>query len=373
MDGWWDCDDLTSLLRLLSRAIHRIDPMRNVLARSVGRSTDVVRSLRRQDGIRDRANVAAHYDLGNDLFELFLDESMTYSAGIFAGPDDSMLDASTTKFDRLCQRLELGPTDRLLEIGTGWGAFAIHAARTYGCRVTTTTISAEQYEHARERVSEAGLDHQIDVRSDDYRDLTGTYDKLASIEMIEAIDWRDLDTFFLTCSRLLEPDGLMALQTIVIDGSRWERAKNTRDFVKAHIFPGGCLPSVDSIGRALSRGGDLSMMWLDDCGLHYAETLRRWRTRFDRHRSDLDRLGYDERFARKWEFYLCYCEAGFEERDVSVIQAVLARPGYRPAEPWAAPDSAGSRSTSTGRRPSSADADAHADADADGTRVSRAR
>jgi cyclopropane-fatty-acyl-phospholipid synthase len=335
IEGWWECDDLTAFLRLLSRAVRRFDPARNVASRSVGRVADGLRARwRRPDASRDRANIAAHYDLGNDLFSRFLDDSMTYSSGWFRSADDTLLDASTEKLDRLCRGLQLRPSDHVLEIGTGWGSFALHAASRYGCRVTTTTLSAEQHDTARERVARAGLGDRVEVLNDDYRDVRGTYDKLASIEMIEAVDWRELDTFFRTCTDRLAPDGLMGLQAIVSAGSRWQAAKSSRDFVKTHVFPGGCLPSIESISRSLGRVTDLSMLSLQDFGLHYAETLRRWRAGFGERTGELAALGYDRRFARLWEFYLCYCEAGFEEREVSVVQSILARPGHRPATPW---------------------------------------
>ena len=332
--GWWDCDDLPALLRLLSRSVRRLDSANAVVARSFGRVADTVSSRRRPDPGLDRDHIGAHYDLGNELFARFLDGSMTYSSAWFTSADDSLLDASIHKIDRLCQALQLGPSDRVLEIGTGWGSFAIHAARTYGCHVTTTTLSREQFDHARERVARAGLADRVEVRGDHYRDVRGTYDKLASIEMIEAVDWRELDDFFRSCTERLTPRGLMGLQAIVVPGSRWLSTRNNRDFVKTHIFPGGCLPSVESISRSLARVSDLSMLSLDEFGLHYAETLRRWRANFLEHRDELATLGYDERFARLWEFYLAYCEAGFEEREVGVVQTILARPGFRPDRPW---------------------------------------
>ena len=292
IEGWWDCDDLTAFLRLLSRAVRRFDSTRNVASRSVGRVADGFRTMRRRpDARRDRANVAAHYDLGNDLFSRFLDDSMTYSSGWFRTADDSLLDASIEKLDRLCRGLQLRPNDHLLEIGTGWGSFAVHAAGRYGCRVTTTTLSAEQYDLAKERVARAGLADRVEVRNDDYREVRGTYDKLASIEMIEAVDWRELDTFFRTCTARLAPDGLMGLQAIVSAGSRWQAAKSSRDFVKTHVFPGGCLPSIESISRSLGRVTDLSMLTLEDFGLHYAETLRRWRAGFGARIDELGALG----------------------------------------------------------------------------------
>ena len=265
------------MLRILSRATRRTDRQRSSIQRVTGPATDAVRRLRRQDKRRDRTNIRAHYDLGNDFFEHFLDPTMMYSAAVFPTWDAPLEDASKEKLDRLCRMLDLRPDERVVEIGTGWGGFAVHAARHYGARVTTTTISAEQHAYATERVAREGLSDRITVLHDDYRDLTGTYDKLASIEMIEAVDWREHDTFFGHCRRLLRPDGLMALQAIVIEPQRYERAKNTQDFIKAFIFPGGCLPSMEAIVRSISRVTDLTVTAVDDYGLHYGETLRRWR------------------------------------------------------------------------------------------------
>jgi cyclopropane-fatty-acyl-phospholipid synthase len=333
-EGWWDCDDLTQLLRLLSRSAHRHDVGRRPLVRALGRAVDQVRARRPQDPTRDRRNIAAHYDLGNDFFALLLDETMTYSSAIFTDPDQTLAEASTEKLDRLCRMLGVAPDDRLVEIGSGWGSFATHAAERYGARVTTTTISAEQYDYTRKRVASDGLVDRVTVCNDDYRDLVGTFDHLVSIEMIEAIDWRELDTYFAACDRLLSARGQMALQAIVIPGPRYEARKNGRDFVKARVFPGGCLPSLESISASLRRVSDLEIVELHDYGLHYAETLRRWRANFERHRPELAQLGLDRSFLRLWEFYLCYCEAGFEEREISVVQCRLARPGHRPAVPF---------------------------------------
>ena len=333
LNGWWDVDDLTGFLRLLSREVHRYDPARNGLARTAGRAVDRARSLRRQDKHRDRANIRAHYDLGNDFFALMLDETAMYSSAYFATPEATLAEASTEKLDRLCRRLDLGPDDHVVEIGTGWGGFAVHAASRYGCRVTTTTISQAQFEFATARVAEAGLARLVDVRHDDYRDLDGVYDKLVSIEMIEAVDWREVDTFFAACQRLLKPDGTMGLQAIVIPGQRYERAKNTEDFIKAFIFPGGCLPSLESIARSTGRVTDFVVTDLDAFGAHYAETLRRWRANVDAHVDDLPALGLDDAFQRMWRFYLCYCEAAFDEREIDVVQCVLTRPGAPAAFP----------------------------------------
>ena len=328
--GWWDADDLPAALRILSRASRRTDGARSGVQRVLGPVTDPLRRLRREDKRRDRLNIQAHYDLGNEFFELFLDDTMMYSSAVFPRWDAPLEEASTEKLERLCRLAELRPGDRVVEIGTGWGGFAVHAARHHGVHVTTTTISAEQYAYATERVARAGLSDRVTVLHDDYRDLTGTYDRLVSVEMIEAVDWREHETFFRTCERLLEPDGAMALQAIVIEPQRYERAKSTQDFIKAFIFPGGCLPSVDVISRTATRSTDLAVTALDDYGPHYAETLRRWRANLFADETALERLALGERFVRMWDFYLCYCEAAFDERAISVVQTRLARPAWRP-------------------------------------------
>lgn len=335
--GWWDADDLPTALRILSRATRRTDGARSGLQRALGPLTDPLRRLRPEDKRRDRLNIRAHYDLGNDFFELLLDPTMMYSAAVFPRWDAPLEEASVEKLDRLCRLVDLRPGDHVVEIGTGWGGFAVHAARVYGARVTTTTISAEQHAYATERVARAGLADRVTVLHDDYRDLTGTYDKLVSVEMIEAVDWRELPTFFRTCRSLLRPDGLMALQAIVIEPQRYERAKSTQDFIKAFIFPGGCLPSVDVISRTTARHTDFAVTALADYGLHYAETLRRWRANLFSDATALERLALGEQFVRMWDFYLCYCEAAFEERSISVVQMALARPAWRPRARPAAP------------------------------------
>ncbi|MDZ7677920.1 MAG: cyclopropane-fatty-acyl-phospholipid synthase family protein [Acidimicrobiales bacterium] len=331
VDGWWDCDDLPTLVRILARNLPRLDRVRNGIDRFVSPATDLVRRLRPEDPHRDRLNISAHYDLGNEFFELFLDDTMMYSSAWFADPADTLADASTAKLERICAKLDLGPDDHVVEIGTGWGGFAVHAAREHGCRVTTTTISAEQEHHARRRVAAEGLDHLVTVLGDDYRDLAGTYDALVSIEMIEAVDWREHDRFFATCGQLLRPGGRMALQAIVLPDQRYERAKTTQDFIKRYVFPGGCLPSVEAMVRSTARSTDLALTGLEDMGQHYALTLARWRERLFKQEARLGDLEIDEAFLRLWDFYFAYCEGAFAERYVSVVQATFARPDWRPA------------------------------------------
>jgi cyclopropane-fatty-acyl-phospholipid synthase len=274
--------------------------------------------------------VRAHYDLSNEFFEAFLDETMTYSAAVFETPGTPLAEASIAKLDRLCRKLRLSPDHRLVEIGTGWGSFAAHAASSYGVHVTTTTVSAAQAELARKRFAEAGVTERVDLHEADYRSLTGSFDRLASIEMIEAVDWRDVPAYLAACSGLLAPDGLMGLQAIVVADQRYSRTRVTRDFITRWVFPGGCLPSITSIANAATRATDLRIIDLEDFGLHYAETLRRWRATLQSRWDDLRDLGLTLEMSRLWDFYLAYCEAAFRERHVSVVQVVLAKSGWRP-------------------------------------------
>jgi cyclopropane-fatty-acyl-phospholipid synthase len=316
------------LLRVLDRNVRRADPGRRTARRLTAPVTDPVRRLRRQDRRRDKADIAAHYDVSNQFFERLLDESMMYSSAIFPSAGSTLHEASIHKLDTLCRRIDLGPADRVLEIGTGWGGFALHAARHHGCRVTTTTISDRQFAYARARVRAAGLEDRVTVLDRDYRDLDGTFDAVVSIEMIEAVDWREYDTFFRTCAARLAPHGRLALQAITIPGQRFDQAKSRPDFIRRVIFPGGFLPSIDALLASASRVSDLTLVDLDEFGPHYAETLRRWRANLERCRDELPSFGLDERFGRLWAFYLAYCEAGFDERDIGVVQLVLARPGW---------------------------------------------
>ena len=324
--GYWETSDLTAAIRVIARATSVADGMRSLLQNVGGPITDRLRRLRPQNKHRDRQNIGAHYDLGNEFFEQLLDPSMMYSSALFSSPSLTLEEGSIAKLDRLCQMIDIRPGDRVLEIGTGWGGFAIHAATRFGAYVTTTTISAEQYVYAKARVAAAGLEGQITVLSDDYRDLSGTWDRLVSIEMIEAVDWRDYDTFFAACCELLVPGGVMGLQAIVIEPDRFERAKNTRDFIKAHIFPGGCLPSIEAIERSLERVTDFSVDEDFGFGADYAETLRRWRVNLHADEPKLESLGLDQQFIRLWDFYLCYCEAGFDEKMIDVVQMKFTRP-----------------------------------------------
>ena len=329
-DGWWDTDDLTGLLRLANRSLRSTHPARDRLHRLAGPLIDPIARLRGPDPQRDRRNIRAHYDVGNEFFRRILDDSMMYSCAVFDSPDASLGDASHAKLDRLAQMLDLSEGDRVLDIGTGWGGFAIHAAQNYGCRVTATTISQRQYEYTRNRVRDAGLEHLITVVDEDYRDLRGTYDKAIAIEMIEAVDWRDYDTFFDTVRARLEDNGMFAMQAITVSDQSFDRTKRHTDFIKAAIFPGGCLPSIEALTDAARRSGEFALVRHDDIGLHYAETLRRWRANLDAVRHELPSLGLDDRFGRLWRFYFAYCEAGFDERYISAAQLLYTAPMWRP-------------------------------------------
>jgi cyclopropane-fatty-acyl-phospholipid synthase len=328
-DGLWDCDDLVALVRIAARALPALDRWRERLLPLTAPWQRTAWRLRANSRARARERIAAHYDLGNTLFSRFLDETMTYSAAIFERPGMTLHEAQRAKLDRICRRLRLTPGERLLEIGSGWGGLALHAARRYGVHVTTTTISREQHTHTRAVVRAAGLEDRVDVRLQDYRDLSGRYDKLVSIEMIEAVGWEHLDTYFAVCSERLEPHGAMLLQAIVHPHRVFRVEKAAKGFIRELVFPGGTLPSLYAIERSLARRTDLRGVALDDITPHYARTLACWRERFQAAWPELRALGYDERFRRLWDLYLAYCEAGFHERRIADVQLLLAKPGWR--------------------------------------------
>jgi cyclopropane-fatty-acyl-phospholipid synthase len=340
MDGLWTCDDLVGLVRLLVRNRDRLDSMETGLARLGGWAMRVLHALKRNTRSGSQRNIAAHYDLGNDLFKLFLDENLMYSSAIFADPGESLEAAQRRKLERICRKLDLQPTDHLVEIGTGWGGMALYAARNFGCRVTTTTISREQHALAVARVAEAGLSDKVTVLLEDYRDLEGTYDKLVSIEMIEAIGHQYLDTYLAKCASLLRDDGLALIQAITIEDSRYEQALGSVDFIKRYIFPGSFIPCVSAITSSAAQASDLRLVNLEDFGPSYALTLNHWRQRFLSRLDQVRALGYDERFIRMWEFYLCYCEGGFIERSIGDVHLLLARPGNRRPQYIPAPEAA---------------------------------
>jgi cyclopropane-fatty-acyl-phospholipid synthase len=329
MDGLWSSDDLVKLIRLCIRNPQVATGLDRGLASIAQRIAKWQQWLRRNNRANSKKNIHSHYDLGNDFFRLFLDDTLSYSCAIFDSPDATLREASLAKIDRVCRKLELGPDDHVVEIGTGWGALATHMALEYGCRVRTTTISREQAAVARERVRDQCLEDLVTVDLEDYRDLQGTYDKLVSIEMIEAVGREYLDTYFQKCSRLLRPDGLMVLQGIVMRDQLAARHAAGVDFIGKYIFPGGWLPSVAAIADSVARVTDLRIIALEEVSRHYMQTLQAWRERFWQRIEDVRRLGFDDRFVRMWDYYLQYCEAAFAERQVNVVQIVLAKPCYR--------------------------------------------
>jgi cyclopropane-fatty-acyl-phospholipid synthase len=329
MAGKWHSSDLLAAMRLLVINRKVMDGLETGMARLGSTLLRLAHWQHRNTRTGSRRNIHAHYDLGDALFSLFLDPSMMYSAAVFPHAEATLEEASRHKLDLICRKLELGPDDHLLEIGTGWGGLAIHAARHYGCRVTTTTISENQFSFARQRVQEAGLADRITVLSQDYRDLQGQFDKLVSVEMIEAVGHRFMDQYFRICSERLKPAGRMLLQSITIADRYHEQAMHAVDFIQKYIFPGGALPSISSISSAVSRVTDLQISHLHDIGIDYARTLRIWRERFMQRLPEVRSLGYPDEFIRMWEWYLLYCEAGFLERAISTVQLVFDKPDCR--------------------------------------------
>lgn len=331
VEGWWTSPDPVAVIRLVIANIRPVDEIRNRISRVAAPVSDRIRRILPRSGRQvNKEQIAAHYDLGNHFFALFLDETMTYSSAVFPGPDATLEEASLHKYDMVIDALGLTEEHHLLEIGTGWGGMAIRAAERTGCRVTTTTISDEQLRLARKRIAEVGLTDRVSVIDSDWRDLTGTYDRVVSVEMIEAVDWRDYGRFFATIEDCLKPDGVAVLQAICVPDRRYQRTKNTEDFIRRFVFPGGYLPSIGAVLDAVSSATRLQLVALNDFSAHYAETLRRWRDRFEAHHADLEGLGLDERFDRLWRFYLCYCEAGFLERHCTVNHISLVGADWRP-------------------------------------------
>jgi cyclopropane-fatty-acyl-phospholipid synthase len=329
MQAFFECDNLTKLIRLMVRNQSLLDNIEGGLASLTAPIQKWLHFINRNTKSGSRRNIAAHYDLGNDFFALMLDPTMMYSSAIFKSPRQSLADASLLKLKTICEKLTLSNEDHVLEIGTGWGGFAIYAATHYGCKVTTTTISKEQYSLATARICEAGLQDKITVLLQDYRDLTGQYDKLVSIEMIEAIGYRYFDTYFSCCSRLLKPNGKMLLQAITITDQRFTKALKSVDFIQRYIFPGSCIPSITAIQDSVTKSTDLKLVQLEDIGPHYAKTLNAWMKNFFDHIGTIKSMGYSETFIRMWEFYLCYCEGGFEERALGDAQMLFVKPENR--------------------------------------------
>ncbi|WP_425669632.1 class I SAM-dependent methyltransferase [Vibrio owensii] len=326
MDGWWDSPDLTALMKLMAlnlRALDKLEEQGSWLTKLLYKFSHW---SNRNSEENSRKNIHAHYDLGNNLYEAFLDTNMLYSSALYNNEDDSLEQAQINKMDRLCQQLELKPTDHVVEIGTGWGAMAIYMAEQYGCQVTTTTISEEQHAYAEQKIKERGLEDKITLLKEDYRNLTGTYDKLVSIEMIEAVGKQFLPSYIKVCESLLKSGGLMAIQAITIADQRYDYYSNNVDFIQKYIFPGGFLPSVTSLTHATTKYSDLVTRDLFDIGLDYAKTLNEWHLRFNRAESEVRSFGYDDRFVRMWRYYLSYCEGGFLARTISAVHMTFQRP-----------------------------------------------
>lgn len=325
---WWS-PDLVQVVRLMvlnMSLIRVLDSRWSSLKNIVNR---VGHRLRANDKQGSKLNISAHYDLGNHFFELFLDSTMLYSSAIFPSREASLEQGSLNKLRHICERLQLHTQDHLLEIGTGWGGMAIYAAKNYGCKVTTVTISREQYQYAKDWIAREDLEDKVMVLMMDYRDLTGQFDKIVSIEMIEAVGYEFYPRYFSQCSALLKPDGKMLIQAITIADQRYEREKDNVDFIQRYIFPGGCLPSIAAIATNVARHTEMQIVGLEDITLHYARTLAEWRRRFLQNLSEVRQQGYDEVFIRMWDFYLCYCEGGFRERVISTSQILFAKPGCR--------------------------------------------
>ncbi|MCV6603946.1 MAG: cyclopropane-fatty-acyl-phospholipid synthase family protein [Porticoccaceae bacterium] len=333
MAGEWHCSDLTGLVRILVHNRELLDAMEGGLATVTGWLLKAYHQLRKNSRSGSQRNISAHYDIGNDLFELFLDkEWMMYSSALYYSGDESLGLAQQQKLARLCDKLDLQPSDHLLEIGTGWGGAAVFAAQQYGCRVTTTTISQQQYELACQRVADSGLQDRITVLLKDYRDLDGQYDKLLSIEMVEAVGHQFLDGYFKSCRELLKDDGLAVIQAITIEDHRYRQALKSVDFIKRYIFPGSFIPCVSVLTNSAAKSG-LRLTNLEDIGPSYALTLEEWRKRFMEQLDQVRELGYSEAFIRMWEFYLCYCEGGFRERSISDVHLLFAASDNR-REQW---------------------------------------
>ncbi len=326
----WDCDDLTSLLRILLRnraVLERMDSGLSALGLPLQK---LLHKLNRNTHGGSRRNIAAHYDLGNDFYRLWLDEKMMYSCAYFESTDTSLDDASTAKLERICRKLDLQAGDSVLEIGCGWGGMAMHIAKNYGCQVTTTTISRQQYEFAQQAIRDAGLENRITLLRKDYRDLDGRFDKIISVEMVEAVGHEYHDTFFRKCCELLKSDGQMLLQAITIADQRYDQYRKSVDFINRYIFPGGCLTSVSEMTATMTSGTDLRVIHLEDIGPHYATTLRHWQERFLARIDEVRALGFADEFIRMWRFYLCYCESAFVERAIGDVQMLIMRPDARP-------------------------------------------
>ena len=327
--GEWSSPNLTNVIRVLARNTEAQDKLENLFTLLSQPFLKVMHKLNENSVRGSKKNISRHYDLSNDFFSLFLDKNMMYSSAIYKSRKTSLEDASTNKLDVICKKLNLKKTDHVIEIGTGWGGFAIYAANNYGCKVTTTTISIEQYKFAKQKIKEAGLGKKIKVLLKDYRLLKGQYDKLVSIEMIEAVGYQFYDEYFKIISQLLKNDGEALIQAITIKDQRYSKAIQSVDFIQKYIFPGSCIPSITAIQNSLTNSTDLVINDIRDIGHHYARTLADWRKRFLKNKQEIRKLGFDNKFLRMWLFYFAYCEGGFEEKVISDIHLHITKPGYR--------------------------------------------
>ncbi len=332
LDSKWDSPDLTKVIQVIARHSNKLDD----LERKIQYITKFKKLLLRRKNVNSeqgsKRNILAHYDIGNDLYERFLDASMQYSSAIYEKSTQTLDQAQEHKMRTICERLSLNKDDHVIEIGSGWGGLAIYMAQNYGCRVTTTTISDAQYDHAKQKIEQLGLNHNITLLKQDYRKLSGRYDKLVSIEMIEAVGHEYLPTFFATCSKLLKPSGKMLLQSITIADSRYDQYRKGVDFIQKYIFPGGCLPSIAEVSRHFEKSTDMVIHQINDIGLHYARTLNDWRQTFEHQWETLKTLGYSDEFKRLWLFYFSYCEGAFLERVISTHHIVARKPRYKGIE-----------------------------------------
>ncbi|MBT6211922.1 MAG: class I SAM-dependent methyltransferase [Woeseia sp.] len=329
MRGFWACNELVDMLRILIRNREVLEQVDSGLAVLSSPMRKMFHALNKNTRKGSRKNIAAHYDLGNDFYQIWLDPKMMYSCAYFDKPDTSLEAAAVKKLDRICRKLNLSAGDSVMEIGTGWGGFAIHAATHYGCHVTTTTISRQQFDFAQKAVREAGLEDKVTLLLQDYRDIDGCFDKLVSIEMIEAVGHEFHDEYFAKCCSLLKPDGQMLLQAITIADQRYDQYKTSVDFINRYIFPGGCLTSVTDMSQSLTRHTDMRVIHLEDIGPHYAATLGHWHERFLARIDEVRQLGYSENFIRMWQYYFCYCESAFVERATGTVQMLIMRPMAR--------------------------------------------
>ncbi|MGA4608432.1 class I SAM-dependent methyltransferase [Pseudoalteromonas maricaloris] len=327
--GHWSCSDLTKLIEIFVLNQAQLDAFENKFAFFSGIANKIKHLKNKNSKQGSKRNIVAHYDLGNDLYESFLSEEMLYSSAVYPSQEASLEEAQQHKLAAICERLDLQPTDKVVEIGTGWGAFAVYAAKHYGCHITTTTISEEQHAYVKALIEKEGLQQHITLLKQDYRELDGQYDKLVSIEMIEAVGHAYLSGFFTKCNDLLKPTGAMLIQAITIACQRYQHYLKQSDFIQQYIFPGGCLPSVSEMSKQIVNSTDMVVHELHDIGLHYARTLYDWRVRFEKAWPSLDSKRFDERFYRLWQFYLCYCEGAFKQRATSAVHLVARKPRYQ--------------------------------------------